>query len=182
MSSKSIEEVAVRVTNSELQSEASFHYNLYGDRPILYRPEALVHNYYPTVIFTGECLHPEKIHGHTFIIHLEGYELSSRNLGATLDDFHKRDEYGRRLYRTYRGEEIPILSPPPKGVGTYDKVRGEPAWEAHLWMGRDFVRDVMAMMAIKERLYVYMDTYTENRTHWIRSLTVTSINPMGDLI
>lgn len=182
MPTYSYEDIAVQLEQVEVQSEASFHYNLYGDRPLLYQADDLACNYYPTLTLNGTCLHPIKMEGDAFTVHLIGKELRAGELSATLDDFHKRDEYGSRIYRKYRGEQIPVMSSPPKGVGSYEKIRGEPAWQAHLWMGREFVRDVMAMMAIKDQLYIYMNTYTENRTHWIRELNVTSKNPIGDLI
>ncbi len=182
MTSETFAEVAIEVTNSEVQSEASFHHNLYGDRPLFYHADDLAHTYFPTLMLAGLFLHPAKLEGEAFTAHLIGSELHSGKLSVTLDDFHKRDEYGSRIYRKYRGEQIPVMSPPPKGVGSYEKIRGEPAWQAHLWMGREFVRDVMAMMALKDQLYIYMNTYTENRTHWIRELNVTSKIPIGDLI
>lgn len=126
------------------------------------------------------CVHPDKIKGDTFTFRLIGKELFRDYLSATLDDFHKRDEDGCRIYKKYRGDDIPVIGPAPKGIGTYEKVRGEPAWHANLWIGKEFVRDVMSM--IKKQLYVYMYKYTENRTHWIKEFTVTSKNPVGDLI
>ncbi|SFK53900.1 hypothetical protein [Methylophaga sulfidovorans] len=182
MTGRNYDEVVVMVKSADLKCDASLHYNLYTNRPISYQPSDHVHDYYPSVILYGECLYSEKLSGHNFIAQIIGRELGVSNLTATLDDFHKRDEFGSRMYRKYKEDNVPILSPPPKGVGTYRKVRGKPAWEADLWMGKEFVRDIMAMMNIKEQLYIYMETYTENRIHWIRALTVTSKNPIGDLI
>lgn len=182
MNINAYQEVVIDVVSIEIQAEASFHHNLYADRPMFYCLDDLACNYYPTLTLDGSCLYPNKMKGDAFTINLIGHELHRGQLSVTLDGFHKRDEYGSRIYRKYRGEQIPVMSPPPKGVGSYEKIRGELAWQAHMWMGREFVRDVMAMMGIKDQLYIYINTYTENRTHWIRELKVTSKNPIGDLI
>jgi hypothetical protein len=182
MINKTPHEVAIKVIESEIKSDAYFHHNLHGPRPHFYRAEDLAYVYYPTVILIGECIHPQNIKGNTFTFQLIGQELHAGRLSATLDDFHKRDKYGSRIYKTYRGEDFPVMTPPPKGVGTYEKVRGESKWQANLWMGKEFVRDIMKMMTIKEQLYIYMNKYTEERIHWISEFSVTSKNPLDDLI
>tara|TARA_R110000787_G_scaffold38044_1_gene96123 strand:- start:1026 stop:1574 length:549 start_codon:yes stop_codon:yes gene_type:complete len=182
MSIKTFEDVAVEVIDLDVQSEASLHHNLYGDKPFLYRPEDFAYSYYSTLFITGRCIYPQKMKDDTFIFRIIGDELYRGRLSAVLDDFHKRDEYGSRIYKKYRGEDYPVMSPPPKGVGTYEKVRGESKWQANLWMGKDFVRNIMTMITVKEQLYIYMNKYTDKRTHWISEFSVTSKNPLDELI
>lgn len=180
--SKASEDIVIRVTDSQVMIEASINYNLKMSRPLFYNPEDLVYQNYPTVILTGECFYPKKQNGNTFVVTLIGKEIHKGYLATTLDDFHKRGEYNTRVYKRYRGNEYPVMEEGPKGIGTYEKVRGEPCWESNMFMGREFVNDLLAILNIKKEIFIYISSSSENRTHWIHEFSVTSQNPLDDFL
>ena len=59
---------------------------------------------------------PKTLVGNSFELRVQSIDQTSNELNWTLDDTHKRNEYGAREYRTYRGKEIPIFNP-PSGLG-----------------------------------------------------------------
>lgn len=182
MRASTYQDVVIRITDSQVMVEASINYNLKMSRPLFYNPEDLVYQSYPTVILTGECFYPKKLNGNTFTITLYGKEIHKGNLAAILDDFHKRGEYNTRVYKKYHGIEYPVMEEGPKGIGTYHKVRGEPCWESHMWLGREFVSDVLATLNLKQEMFIYLSKTTEKRTHWIHDFSVTSKNPLDDIL
>lgn len=176
------EDIAIKVTDSQVMVEASINYNLKMSRPLFYNPEDLVYQNYATVILTGDCLYPKKLKGNTFVVTLFGRESRKGYLSATLDDFHKRGEYNTRIYKEYRGSEYPVMEEGPMGIGTYDKVRGETVWESHMFLGREFVNDLLGILNLKKEIFIYISSSTKNRTHWINDFSVTSKNPLDDIL
>lgn len=182
MVDNSYKEIAIRITDSQCMVEATTNYNLRVPRPLFYNPEDLVYQNYPTVILTGECFYPKKLNGNIFMVTLFGKEIHKGYLATTLDNYHKRGEYNTRLYKKYHGIEYPVMDEGPRGIGTYEKVRGEPCWESRMFMGREFVNDLMTILNIKRELFIYLSSSTENRTHWIHDFSVTSKNPIDEII
>lgn len=176
------EDIAIRVTDAEVMVEASINYNLKMLRPLFYNPQDLVYENYPTVILAGECFYPKKLNGNTFVVTLFGKEIHKGYLAATLDDYHKRGEYNTRIYKEYRGSEYPVMDEGPMGIGTYEKVRGEPCWESHMFLGREFVNDLLAILNIKKEMFIHISSSKENRTYWIQDFKVLSKNPLDDIL
>jgi len=182
MVDNSYEDIAIRIKDSQCMVEATTNFNLRVSRPLFYNPEDLVYQNYPTVILTGECFYPKKLNGNIFMVTLFGREIHKGSLAATLDDYHKRGEYNTRVYKKYHGIEYPVMDEGPKGIGTYEKVRGEPCWESRMFLGREFVNDLLAILNVKKELFIYISSSTENRTHWIHDFSVTSKNPLDEIL
>ena len=125
---------------------------------------------------TGTSRWPEERAGDTYELTIYGEDAPSSRLHATLKDAQKRDKYGAPQYRTYRGSEIPVYEP-PKGVGTLDKVRGEPRWSGWLFAKPCFVRDALVLLGHGKPVYLAINERKEQRRRWLQSVALQTAAP-----
>ena len=146
--------------------EPQYAWNLHDDDAVL--------QFTSNLSVTAKLIYPEKRIGEEYEITFYGGRTSSRDLGLTLRDIHVRDEHGARKYRQYRGNEIPVYSP-PKGLGLLEKVRGEPRWHGWLTAAPRFVTDALILLGQSQPMFLTIHEHKEGLARWIRNVSLKTV-------
>ena len=168
--------IAVVVHDYAIRSEAGLNINLVVDRPIFYDDEDLAYEFVTTLDVSGKCIYPPDREGDCYEITIKGGERHAGIHSQTLKDFQKRDEHGVPLYRTYRGERIPVFDCPP-GIAILEKRRGERIWVSWMWVKQELVRDMLTVLAHVKPVYLHIHEFKKDRQRWVRSISLQTTNP-----
>lgn len=125
---------------------------------------------------TGMSVYPEGRAGDRYELTIYGDDAPSRRLDAKLKDAQARDKHGSPQYRSYRGREIPVYSP-PEGMGLLDKIRGERSWTAWLHAAPRFVSDALTLLTLRKDLFLTIHERKIERTRWVQGVTLQTSDP-----
>jgi len=164
-------ELVAKVSGFDVCSEASINIDLRMDRPFLSRDTDLAHEFVTTLEIVGEFISPRSHIGELLELTIRGCEPHSGDFSTTLKDYQTRDKYRAPIYRTYRGEQIPVYEAPP-GIALLNKVRGQNAWNAWLWLSARLVSDMLIVLNSKRDLYINIQELKKDRKRWIQSLSL----------
>lgn len=169
--------LGIRVSSYQAGMDASINHDAYNpqyafnldERDPLYR-------FITRLLIIGAATWPEDRAGDIYEVTLYGDEAPSRNLNATLDDVHARDEHGSRQYRTYRGKRVPVYKP-PSGIGLLYKVRGEKRWTAWINAPPRLASDMLTLLASGTQLYMALTEVKRGRRRWVTRFTLQTTDP-----
>jgi hypothetical protein len=91
-------------------------------------------------------------------------------------DFHSRDKNGSRLYRTYRGESVPVLDL-PAGVTTIQRRRDDHVWNAGVFVEPRLVTDMLLILASGRSTFLSLYEKKADRERWITSVSLQTADP-----
>ncbi len=171
--------LGIEVQGFEATSSVRFNQNLKMDRPFFYSEDDLAYEFVTELEITGVCTYPAKRASDTYKITILGQEPHAGRFSRTLKDFHVKDEYGVPEYRKYRGEEYPIFEGPP-GVAVLEKRRGEPIWNAWIWVASRLVSDMFVQLTNIQPLFLSIDEDKIGRKRWVRSFSLQSSDPANE--
>lgn len=135
-----------------------------------------VYKYITRLTIVGTATYPEDRAGQRFEITVYGDESPSRHVFPTLKDLQQRGEYGQPLYREYRGRSLPVLRK-PRGLGTLQKIRGEPVWTAWLNVAARLVSDMLVLLGTKRDMYLTIEERKIGRTRWVDGISLQTTDP-----
>lgn len=170
--------LAISVQNFGASSSASINHAAYGSNSSWYADgEEPVYVLRNQLTVSGKAIDPDERSGDWYDITLSGGSpTTSFDLDAKLKDLAERDEYGAPRYRKYRGRDVAIYKPPP-GLGLLEKVRGETAWTAWLFVKPALIEQWLALLTSTSDLYVAVHECKAKRHRWIRSIELSTIDP-----
>jgi hypothetical protein len=90
-----------------------------------------------------------------------------------LQDIQVVDEH---YARKYRGKRIPVYDP-PRGMGMFDKVRGEPGWRGAIWAQPRFISDLLVLLAGDRPLFMAITERKIERHRWIQRVSLQTNDP-----
>jgi hypothetical protein len=169
----------IEVKKYEVRVETSLNLNLRGVRPLFARDDDLVYTFFSSLEITGVSTYPEERAGHCYEITVYGHETHSGDFALTLRDVQARDEHSAPLYRSYRGEEIPVYNCPP-GIATIDRQHGATTWQAWVFVARRLASDMLVLLGQRRPLYLAIHERKTERQRWIVSLTLQATDPAED--
>ena len=164
-------ELVMKVSGFDVCSEASININLRMDRPFLSRDTDLAHEFVTTLEISGELISPKNHIGEVLELTIRGCEPHSGDFSTTLKDYQVRDKYRAPIYREYRGEQIPVYEA-PLGIALLNKVRGQKAWNAWVWLSASLVSDMLVLLSSKRDLYINIQELKKDRKRWIQNLSL----------
>ena len=172
-------ELGMKVTNFDACAHASLNINLLTKPPIFYQDYDLAQEHYLSLKITAESIYPSGKVGDIYELEIIGKEMHRGDFLRTLNDYHDLDENGHRLYKKYRGKEIPVYKAPP-GIATLSKRRGERIWDAFLWLAPNLVTDMLTILMKFDEVYISILEYRKERTSWIRDFSLQTTDPIMD--
>lgn len=145
---------SVRVDRYEVRSEADINYHA-AQPHLAFRDidDELLYQFQTHLEIFGTLLGPKDRAGHAFELTVYGEDRPSANIYTVLKDVHMRDRDRRPMYKRHRGVECPVYWT-PKGVGSFDKVRGENVWRSTIFAVPRFVSDWLLMLGQGRELFL----------------------------
>ena len=170
--------LAIRVESYEVSADASISMNLTMDRPLFYQDDDPVYEFVSTLKISGKSTYPENRAGDTYEVSVRGDE-SYRVLALTLRDMQARDDCGVPIYRSYRGEQIPVFNRPP-GFATMKRQRGTRIWDIWMRVAPRFVSDMLLLTTRDCQLYLSIHERKAGRDRWVEGLSLQTIDPADE--
>ena len=169
--------LSLRVERYEVELGASVN-------PYAYHPQYawdldesdLVYKFSTQLAIMATSIRPEKRAGDTYELTLHSDNAPPRWLTRTLQDLQLRDKHGSLQYRQYRGKQVPVYRS-PKGLGTLDKIRGEPRWTAWLFVPNQFTSDILTLLGHQKTLFIALHERKEARDRWVHSMSLQTVDP-----
>ena len=172
--------LAVRLDRGDARVGADINYDAKDPRYALtIDDEDPVYHYVTQLKVSGTSTYPEDRAGDRYDITITGDESHSRHVSPKLRDLQQRDEHGSRVYRPYRGGEIPVYRR-PRGFGLLDKIRGEAAWTGWVNVEARLVSDMLVLLMSGRPLFLAVEERKEGRTRWIDGITLQTTDPAGE--
>lgn len=168
--------LAIRVESYAASVDAAVNYNVRAPELAWNSDEDdPLYTFTTQLNIVGVATYPKQCEGDTYEFTIYGDNLGSRDIRATLKDVQARDE-GSPKYRTYRGRQVPIYTP-PKGMGLINKVRGEPRWTAWLRVWPCFASDALVLLCSARTLFLAVHERKSERNRWIQNLSLQTTDP-----
>lgn len=168
--------ISIKVGSFDVRSEAAINLNLMGNNTLFSRDEDTAFEHVTSLQISGKCTDPANRLGDEYKITIIGGEPHAGWLSATLEDFHARDENNIPVYKTHRGQDYPVYNP-PKGLARLSKKRGEPIWDAWVYVAPHLVSDMLMSLMNRAPLYLSILEQKHGRDRWIQSISLQSIQP-----
>jgi hypothetical protein len=169
--------VAIRVERYQAEVDAAINHDVYAPQYALHlNDDDPLYAFTSQLRILGVAIYPEARIGDIYDLTIYGDDAPSRRLNATLKDAHARDQHGSPQYRTYRGREISVYTP-PMGMGLVDKIRGEKRWTAWLHTPPRFVNDALTLLAAKNDIFLAIHVRKMERTRWVQRVTLQTSDP-----
>jgi hypothetical protein len=166
--------LSIEITNYKAYVNASINYEVMDKRH--YYDDAKVYDFGSHLEIEGICNYPEEREGDEHHITIYSTERSFRDFELTLSDCQVRNEDSTLKYRRVRGKDVPVYNI-PKGLGTLEKVRGEPLWTGCLWVKQETVTQVLSLLPVVKPLYMYIHERKIDRHRWIVNFAVQTSDP-----
>lgn len=170
--------LAIQVESHEVSTDASININLTMDRPLFYQDDDLVYEFVITLKIFGKSTYPPNRAGDIYEVTVRGDE-SSRVLALTLRDMQARDDHGVPLYRSYRGEQIPIYNRPP-GFASMKRQRGTRIWDIWIRVAPRFVSDMLLLATCDHQLYLSLHERKAGRDRWVEGISLQTTDPADE--
>jgi hypothetical protein len=169
--------LAIRVERYNASAEASLNLDLKMSRPLFARDDHLVYTFASTLKISGVSTYPESRAGERYEVTVRGEAIHAGDFNLTLRDVQKRDAHGVPVYRTYRGERLPIYQPPP-GIAFIERRRGEAIWDLGVFVAPRLVSDMLVLLAQPHRpLFLSLHEKKLGRQRWIESIGLQTTDP-----
>lgn len=167
--------IAIKVDDYSVRADAGINSGLLGSPRLIDNEEEPVHDFATKLEISGICTDPADRAGHRFEISMYGtQDIDQRT--PRIKDLQERDKEGDYRYRTYRGREYPVYTPPPP-VAYIDKVRGENRWITWLWVPPRMVTDNLIILSGDKQAYISLHEIKEGRKRRIQNLAVQTTDP-----
>lgn len=127
----------------------------------------------------GKCIFPEELNDYEYRISVYGTNYHDDRFLLTLDDCHAKDKDGRDIYKTAKGERVPVYEI-PDSIGCISKVRGHKYWHGAVWVLPSAVTDMMTVLPHRKPLYLEIYRIKSERSHLIRSISLRTENPIEE--
>src|SRR5262249_47650194 len=124
----------------------------------------------------GHVTHPKERAGETYEVTVSGE--SSARMQLKLKDVHAYEDHAP-VYRTYKGEDIPVYRAPP-GFATFQRRRRVGASRAWIRMERQVVTDMLLLAQLKRPLFLAIQEMKFEGERWIRSISLHTIDPSAE--
>jgi hypothetical protein len=117
----------------------------------------------------GHATQPQERAGEAYEITLSG-EPSAR-MQLKLKDVHVHDEGHAPVYRTFKGEDIPVYNAPP-GFATFQRRRKDGVSHAWITLEPRIVTDMLLIAQLKRPLFLAIDEMKVEKERWIRGISL----------
>lgn len=168
--------LAIRVERYEASTEASLNLNLKTNLPLFARDEDPVYTFVTTLKINGVSTYPEGRAGERYEVTVRGEAIHAGDFSLTLRDVQKRGEYGAPVYRSHRGEPLPIYQPPP-GIALIERRRGAAIWDLWVPVAPRLVSDMLVLLAQTRPLFLFLHERKTGRQRWIESIGLQTTDP-----
>lgn len=169
--------LGLRVERYEASVDASVNHYLYSPKYARdFDDRDPVYKFTSYLRITATSIYPEERANHTYELTLYANDAPSRGLNLTLRDVQARDKHGSPQYRQYRGKQIPIYAP-PKGVGSLNKIKGEPRWTVALFVPLHFASDMLTLLGHQRTLFVALHERKDGRDRWVQGMALQTTDP-----
>jgi len=167
--------LSIKVESYEVAVGVSVNLNLQTPVPIRYSDDDPVFTPDLKLEFVGTSTYPEQRAGDRYEIVVYGERAEKEQL--KLKDIHVRDKHELPVYRTYRGQEIPVFKPPP-GIAVLDKRPGIREWSLWVFVVASVARDMLTLLTASRRpLYLSILERKIDRQRWVQSLKLRTTDP-----
>lgn len=174
------EYLTLRVTKHEIRVDSAVNFCVYMphwfDR---YTGNDPLYEFESELIIHAVPVYPKVRTGDTYELKVRGRALRAGEQELTLKDIQLRDKDGSPAFRSYRGKQIPVYER-PKGLGLFEKVRGESFWTAYLSAPPRTVSDMLSLLERRSELYVDLRLEWHDRKRWIRRYSLQTAAPSDD--
>jgi hypothetical protein len=169
--------LGIQLDDYKVRAEAEINHLAYGPEYAWRDPdEEPLYEFETHLELFGVCVYPEERAGDRYALMIYSELNPESRIYWKLQDIQEVDEFRARKYRTYRGKEIPVYLP-PKGMGTLEKERGEPAWHGTIWAQPRYVNDLLVVLGHERQLYLAINERKIERQRWIRGISVQTTDP-----
>ena len=172
--------LGILVDNYEVQATASINHHAYEPQYAWRDPnEESLHNFLTHIVITGTATTPSARAGKVYELTIYSEDSPVADTYSRLKDIQRRDDHNTPEYRTYRGKDIPVYSP-PTGFGTLSKVQREDRWTGALFVRPHFVTDMLILLTHGRPLFLGIVEVKVERQRWLRGLSLQTNNPADE--
>jgi len=93
-----------------------------------------------------------------------------------LTDIHARDEHGSRVYRAYRGSQLPVYEQ-PRGIALLDSGRPKGRWSSWLRADARLMSDWLVMLNGSRDLFLAIHEIKSGRDRWVQGIALQTKDP-----
>jgi hypothetical protein len=169
--------LSIKVESYEAAVGVSVNLNLRTSVPHWYSDEDPVFTPEMRLEVMGTCISPRERAGDNYEIVIYG-ERAEREQ-PKLKDIHVRDGHEVPVYRSYRGQQIPVYKPPP-GIAVLKKQRGRPEWSLAVWVLPQVSSDMLTLLTAPRPLWVHIHERRVERQRWMLGLTLQTRDPANE--
>lgn len=171
-----IEQISATVTCWNGCAEFGHSIQFATTRPWRVDEDAAAYVSHSRLAIDGSITEPCNRAGHKLQLTLYQAERTDPEVAMTLNDCWRRDEYGIHIYKTYRGDEYPVLDRPTY-LGLIDKVRGQDAWTAWARIPYSVMSQAIQFLSCGQTTYLSIQEVKKNRTRWMANVSVQTMDP-----
>lgn len=171
--------LGIAIDHYDVRVHAGINLQLIGSASIDFQNQEPVYVFGTTIDLNGRCISPADRAGDRYDIRLYGESGSSPKLEAKVADLRKRNKEGEIQYRKRASGMHPIYEDPPP-LAYLEKVRGEPRWNAWVWVAAQLVSDCLQVLQLNKQSYVHINERKIDRQRQIRSLSIQTVDPQDD--
>jgi len=169
--------LAAQVDSFDVRSSVGFNVFLLGRIRNDIEEDAEVFDSTTQLIIRGVFSEPKDRSGERVELTLYGERTGRTTM--RVKDVHSRDKNGSRLYRTYRGESVPVLDL-PTGVTTIQRRRDDHVWNACIFVEPRLVTDMLVILAAGRSTFLSLYEKMADRERWITSVSLQTADPAVD--
>lgn len=168
--------LAIRIESHKASCNAGVNLSLLGGSLYEVDPKSLVYRFHTTLNVSGECIYPAERAGERYDVTVYGVTPDSREMTLRIEDLHDRMADGTPRYKKLKRGLVPVYLEAPS-LGYLEKVRGESAYSAVVWVAPQFVTDALTLLSRDQELYAAIQEQRQNRRREVRSFTIQSTDP-----
>lgn len=168
---------SVRIDRYEVG--ADFGTNVILSNPRLAGPgfgEERVYHFGGDLHVYGTVLQPEELANNSYYLHLIAGDEKHYRLDVTLKECQAVDEYRAKVFKSYRGQSVPVFDV-PTSVGYTEKVRGEPSWNAAAFVKLEFLSYALSVLREPRPVYLGVHERMLDRRRTIQSFSIQTQDP-----
>lgn len=167
--------IYAQVTKYTAAVDSSVNYEARDDR--WRHSDTKVYSFQTRLEIEARCLYPEDAVDEKYYFTIYGGDRHAEELSQTVKDCHAIDDKWQRVYRTVKGQQVPVYNIPKGLVGSLDRRRGEKAWNGWANLTPQAVSDMMLLLSRMDPLYIQVHRYKENKLYYMNGFTLQTAHP-----
>lgn len=170
--------LSVKITHHSAAVDASVNHEVLDKRRVHEADsDTKIYSFDTRIEIQGECTYPETESGKPCSFTIYSSERRKAELSATLKDCHVIDDKWQKVYRTVKGQQVPVYDI-PKSIGYFERKRGTGGLTGWLWLPQQSVTDMLILLGrAQQPLFLSIPVLYEAKIPYMRSFTLQTNDP-----